>query len=99
MGKELGNNLDMTNIIIWNENIHERENQEVKKIYPDGIHNCIKGFLSNEKSFNIETATLEQDNNGLNEDNLKKCNVLIWWGHKAHSKVLDDTVNLVQEEF
>ncbi len=86
----------MTNIIVWNENIHERENQEVKNIYPKGIHNCIKDFLSNEKSFNIQTATLEQDNNGLNEENLSKCNVLIWWGHKAHSKVLDKTVDLVQ---
>ena len=38
----------MTNVIIWNENIHERENKDVKKIYPNGIHNCIKDFLSND---------------------------------------------------
>ena len=36
----------MTNVIIWNENIHEVENEEVKKIYPNGIHGCIKDFLS-----------------------------------------------------
>ena len=35
----------MTNVIIWNENIHEAENEEVKKIYPKGIHGCIKDFL------------------------------------------------------
>jgi trehalose utilization protein len=39
----------MTNIIIWNENIHEVENEEVKKIYPKGIHGCIKDFLSTDK--------------------------------------------------
>ena len=36
----------MTNVIVWNENIHEIENEAVKKIYPNGIHNCIKDFLS-----------------------------------------------------
>ena len=60
----------MTNIIIWNENIHEKENKEVKKIYPNGIHNCIKNFLSKDSSFKIETATLDQENNGLNKENL-----------------------------
>ena len=37
----------MTNVIVWNENIHEIENEAVKKIYPNGIHNCIKDFLLN----------------------------------------------------
>ena len=46
----------MTKIIIWNEFIHEIENEEVKSIYPDGIHNCIKDFLSNDDSLKIETV-------------------------------------------
>jgi len=45
----------MTNVIIWNENIHEVENDEVQKIYPKGIHNCIKDFLSSDNSLNIKT--------------------------------------------
>ena len=44
----------MTNVIIWNENIHEVENEEVKKIYPKGIHGCIKDFLSTDKNLNIQ---------------------------------------------
>ena len=86
----------MTKIIIWNEFIHEIENEEVKSIYPDGIHNCIKDFLSNDDSLKIETATLREKENGISEERLKDCNVLIWWGHKAHDEVLDSTVNLVQ---
>ena len=46
----------MTNIIIWNENIHEVENEEVKKIYPKGIHGCIKDFLSTDNSLKIKTS-------------------------------------------
>ena len=86
----------MIKIIIWNEYIHEIENEEVKSIYPDGIHNCIKDFLSNDESLKIETATLREKGNGISEEKLKDCNVLIWWGHKAHNEVLDSTVNLVQ---
>ena len=81
----------MTSVIIWNENIHEIENEEVKKIYPKGIHNCIKDFLSKDNRLEIQTATLEQNENGLSKDKLKNCNVLIWWGHKAHEKVSEKT--------
>ena len=87
----------MSNIIIWNENIHEQENEAVRKIYPDGIHGCIKNFLSSNKSLSIHTATLADIDNGINEKNINDCDVLIWWGHKAHSEVLDKTVDLVQK--
>ena len=85
----------MTNVIIWNENIHEVENDEVQKIYPKGIHNCIKDFLSSDNSLNIKTATLRNDQNGLSEELLKNCDVIIWWGHKAHGEVLDKWVLIV----
>ena len=35
----------MINVTVWNEFRHEREDDEVKAIYPTGIHNCIKDFL------------------------------------------------------
>ena len=86
----------MTKVIIWNEFVHEVENNDVKTIYPNGIHNCIKDFLSNDKSLTIETATLKEKKNGISEEKLKEFKVLIWWGHKAHDEVLEETVNLVQ---
>ena len=85
----------MTKVIIWNEFLHELENANIKSIYPYGIHSCIKDFLSNDKSLKIETATLKEENNGITEEKLKDCSVLIWWGHKAHNDVMQDTVNLI----
>ena len=35
----------MINVIIWNEYVHEVEDEHVAKIYPEGIHGCIKNFL------------------------------------------------------
>ena len=46
----------MTNIIIWNENIHEVENEEVKKIYED--NNSIIGI--HDHSYLIGSENMEQ---------------------------------------
>ena len=31
-------------VLVWNEFLHERTDERVKKIYPDGIHNAISEF-------------------------------------------------------
>ena len=45
----------MINVVIWNEFVHEQEDEHVKSIYPNGIHGCIKDFLSEDKELNIKT--------------------------------------------
>ena len=32
-------------VTVWNEYRHEIENDEVKKVYPEGIHNAIARYL------------------------------------------------------
>ena len=87
----------MTNVVIWNEYVHEQEDEHVRLIYPNGIHGCIKDFLSEDKNLNIQTATLDQTDHGLSEDLLEKTDVLVWWGHKAHNLVEDRIVDRVQQ--
>ena len=48
----------MANLVIWNEFIHEQEDEVVKSIYPHGIHQCIKDFLKPDEGLNISTAPL-----------------------------------------
>ena len=45
------------NITVWNEFRHEVESEAIKAIYPDGIHNVIAGFLSEDHE--VKTATLD----------------------------------------
>ncbi|MEZ4629775.1 MAG: ThuA domain-containing protein [Deinococcales bacterium] len=85
----------MINITIWNENIHERENALVKGIYPQGIHGAIEQGIRPLGNFNIKTATLEMPDHGLSEELLNQTDVLVWWGHRAHDKVSDSTVEMV----
>lgn len=84
-------------VTVWNEFRHERMHEEVKKIYPEGIHKVIAEYLI-EKGLNVKTATLDEPEHGLTEEILNNTDVLIWWGHMAHHEVKDEIVDRVQEK-
>jgi trehalose utilization protein len=81
-------------ITIWNEFVHERNNEAIGKLYPQGMHGAIAQYLS-EKGFDVQTATLDQPEHGLSDTVLAKTDVLVWWGHMAHGQVKDDIVDKV----
>ncbi|HTT12478.1 MAG TPA: ThuA domain-containing protein [Burkholderiaceae bacterium] len=90
--------------IVWNEFQHERQNDAVRAIYPDGIHSTIATALRETPDLSpgalpleVSTATLDQPDHGLTEERLAGCDVLLWWGHKAHAKVADAVVDRVQK--
>ena len=85
----------MINVTVWNEFRHEIEDEEVKAIYPNGIHNCIKDFLKSDEELNVRTATLDEKDCGLSDDVLNSTDVLIWWGHCHHDKVPDELVEKI----
>lgn len=83
------------NVTVWNENIHEQTSEAIAKIYPKGIHGAIAEMLGKDCNFFITTATLEMPEHGLTEEVLNNTDVLIWWGHMAHSKVSDEVTDRV----
>lgn len=86
------------NVTVWNEFRHEIEHENIKKIYPDGIHAVIADFLGKDGIFEIKTATLDQPEHGLTEEVLNNTDVLIWWGHCAHGEVADEVAQRVQNQ-
>lgn len=83
-------------VTIWNEYRHEREDEEVAEVYPDGIHEAIaEGY--EDRGFETRTATLDDPEHGLTEAVLDDTDVLAWWGHRAHDEVDDDVVDRVVE--
>lgn len=83
-------------VTVWNEYLHELQDSEIAKIYPNGIHGYIGDFLKSE-GMEIKTATLQMPEHGLTEEVLADTDVLIWWGHMAHDKVDDRIVSRVSE--
>lgn len=86
----------MIRVLVWNEFVHEKEQENVKKIYPNGIHNAIKDFLECE-DISVKTATLDDEHCGITDEILAETDVLLWWGHMAHHKVPDDVAVSVQQ--
>lgn len=80
------------NITIYNEFLHEQNNDKVKEIYPDGIHAVLKDYF---KEDNVNIATLENHRATLSDEVLNNTDVLIWWGHLAHDKVDDGIVDKI----
>ncbi|MFO0957282.1 MAG: ThuA domain-containing protein [Isosphaeraceae bacterium] len=83
-------------VTAWNEFRHERKSPAVARIYPDGIHGAIAGFLNREPGLSARTATLDEPDHGLPPDVLDATDVLLWWGHIAHDEVADEVVDRVQ---
>lgn len=88
---------DKTRVTVWNEFLHEKKDDEVKAIYPDGIHATIARALDAEGDIETRTATLEEPEHGLTEEVLDATDVLIWWAHIAHGKVEDSVVDRIQQ--
>ncbi|MBQ1217362.1 MAG: ThuA domain-containing protein [Clostridia bacterium] len=82
----------MIRVLIWNEFHHERTRDNVRAIYPEGIHGCIRDFLKVNDDLEITTATLSEENIGLSDELLKNTDVLLWWGHVKHKAVPDEWV-------
>ncbi|HZJ09572.1 MAG TPA: ThuA domain-containing protein [Trueperaceae bacterium] len=78
-------------VTIFNEYLHELENETVASIYPGGIHLALKRALEERLDVEVTTATLRQDDHGLPQAVVDGTDVMLWWGHKAHGEV-DDAV-------
>ncbi len=87
----------MIKVTVWNEYIEETMYNHVAKVYPKGIHECLKDFLSEDKNIKVRCVTLSMPDQGLSEEILNDTDVLIWWGHQAHEEVTDENAERVKK--
>jgi trehalose utilization protein len=89
----------MVRVTVWGENVHERRDESVRAIYPEGMHSAIASGLIDilGDEVQVRTATLDQPEHGLSEALLAETDVLSWWGHIAHDEVSDEIVARVRD--
>lgn len=85
----------MIRVTIYNEFVHERRDEDVRRVYPDGIHEALKAGLADDE-FEIRTLTIDTINE-VSDDLLNETDVMLWWGHEAHQLVNDDTAVRIQQ--
>jgi trehalose utilization protein len=84
-------------ITVWNEFRHEKQDPEVARLYPQGLHGAIAEALNAQPGLQAGTATLDEPEHGLTQAVLDSTDVLFWWGHMAHPEVRDEIVDRVQQ--
>lgn len=86
-------------VTVWHENIHDRKDERVRAIYPQGMHSAIADALTTLLGDRVvvRTATLDQPDQGLPDSLLAETDVLTWWGHVGHDQVEDALVAKVQQ--
>jgi trehalose utilization protein len=75
-------------VTVWNEFRHEKKDEKVKKVYPEGMHAVIAGNLNKAGGIKASLAALDDAEQGLSEKTLNDTDVLIYWAHGAHGEVL-----------
>lgn len=85
----------MTRITIYNEFVHEQIDENVRAVYPDGIHEAIASFLRNDES-SVRCFTLDTVNE-ITDAVLDETDVMIWWGHMRHHLVPDEVAYRVKD--
>jgi len=91
--REMG---DPIRVTVWNEYRHEKTDEAIRTVYPEGIHGAIAAYLRSRPGFEVRTATLDEPEHGLTDAALAETDVLIWWGHMAHGEVSDEVVDRIQ---
>ena len=89
-------------VTVWNENVHEQQMENVRAIYPKGIHGCIADVLNADPRFTATPVSLDMPEQGLPDDLLNQTDVLFWWGHiepilgpaNRHNSLLAERCNL-----
>ena len=87
----------MIKVTVWNEYLEELQYELVAKVYPNGIHECIREFLEKDPEIQVRCVTLRMEDQGLSEEILNETDVLIWWGHQAHDEVTEENVQRVKQ--
>ena len=85
------------NVTVWNEYRHEKSDENVAKLYPNGLHAAIGEFLSKNDDMKITLAALDDPDQGLPDEVLNNTDVLLWWGHMNHGEVKDDLVERIRQ--
>lgn len=86
----------MIRVTVWNENRHEKTDERVRRVYPEGIHGAVSAHLNRQEGIRASTATLDEPEHGLTAEVLSQTDVLTWWGHCAHAEVSDAVVGRVR---
>jgi trehalose utilization protein len=74
-------------VVVWDE-----RQEAQKSAYGAFLGDTLAATLAKEPDLAVKSVGLNDPGQGLTEDILDQCDVLIWWGHQKHALVSDERV-------
>ena len=89
-------------VVVWDENLHEN-NEEIKKVYPQGIAQRISEGVrqvenSNDTDWEFACVHSQMEEFGLPDSLLEETDVLVFWAHKTHEIFPDALVEKIHQK-
>lgn len=79
-------------VVVWDE-----RQPAQKQAYENFLGNQIAAHLKTQPGLSVQSVGIDDPEQGLSEDVLGKCDVLIWWGHVRHAEITPKTGQKIVE--
>lgn len=76
-------------VVVWSEGTAP------KGVYPNDINGAVAEGLACLDGWEVIRAGIGDPDQGLSDERLDGCDVLIWWGHQRHGQVKDELVKKI----
>lgn len=73
-------------VVVWDE-----RHPDQKQAYENFLGNAIAEHLGQQPGFTVRSVALDDPQNGLSDDIINNCDVLIWWGHQRQDEITKET--------
>jgi trehalose utilization protein len=77
-------------VVVWDE-----QSAAAKKAYTNSIGDHIAEYLRTLPDLSVKSVSLADPDQGLSDDTINNCDVLIWWSHTKNKLVPDDKVKQI----
>src|SRR5580704_1745551 len=77
-------------VVVWDE-----QQREQKEAYENFLGNWIARYLETRPGLTVKSVKLDDPEQGLSDETLKACDVLIWWGHRRQSEIKPEKGKLI----
>ncbi len=78
------------NVLIWDE-----QQTEQKEAYDKFIGEVIADHLNKNPKINTKSVSIDDSEYGLSVELLDWSDIIIWWGHRRHDDIPDETVDKI----
>jgi trehalose utilization protein len=79
-------------VVVWDERQPKQQ-----PMYENFLGNHIAEYLSEQEGFTIRSVGMDDPQQGLPDELLDDCDVLIWWGHRRQGEISVETARRIVE--